>query len=167
MNWIPFRGFSLVELLVVILLLALVATIAVPSYGALVERNRALALADQLQSQLAHARFVSVVRNRDVEVCGSSDGRRCDGSWNSGWILHVPNNDGELLSGHRLNQQQLLRWRGFSKAVRFRGNGTAPLGNGSFYICDSRTKEAVWQLTVNRQGRVRREPGAKGEAGCG
>lgn len=151
-------GFSLVEILVVVSLLALAAGIAIPSFGNLIDHNRALALADQLQSQLAHARALSASRNHDVEICGSSNGDHCDGGWDRGWLLHF-GNEAEPFSRHVLNEHEYLRWKISAKPIRFHSNGTSPLGNRTFLICDAQGKTVVWKLVINRQGRVRRASG--------
>jgi type IV fimbrial biogenesis protein FimT len=152
------RGFSLAELLLVVALLAIAAGIALPGIGSLVDRSRTLVLADLLQRQLAHARALSVIRNRDVELCGSSDGERCDGNWRRGWMVHVPGEEGPV-SWHRLDGREHVRWRrGLSNTIRFRSNGTSPLGNGRFHVCDGRGETVVWEVVISRQGRVRRVP---------
>lgn len=162
-------GFTLVELLVVVALLAILAAFALPALGRLAENGRATALADLLQSQLAHARASSVLRRRDIDICGSSDGETCDGAWSEGWIIHEPP-QGNVLSSHRLDKPARLRRGSASPIIRFRSNGTSPLGNSRFYICNEKL-EVVVQLVISRQGRVRRvqglEPGQdREEAGC-
>ncbi len=165
MQWTHLHGFSLVEALIVIALLALLGALAIPSLSELVERNRALVVADQLQSHLAHARATSIARNQDVEICGSSDGELCDGRWQQGWLLYIPGRN-EVVSYYPLHDRERLRWSGFSRTIRFRGNGTAHASNGRFYICDG-AEQVVWQLVVNRQGRVRRLPGVGAvSSGC-
>ncbi len=150
------RGFSLIELLVVAVLVALLGLFALPAFGTLIERQRATTLADQLQAHLHFARASSVTRNADVEFCGSSNGTDCDQGWQHGWIVRL-RGSGETLRYHQLTPQDHLRWtRG--ETILFRSNGTAPLGNGRFYVCD-REAAVVWQLVLNRQGRVRRVAG--------
>jgi len=162
------RAFSLIELLITLTLLALLASIALPNFSGLVERNRIKALRNLLQTQINHARASSVLHNRDVVVCGSSDGQNCDNRWDTGWLLHFSDTE-ELLSQHRLSTQDRLRWAGFNKKIRFHGNGTAPGGNGRFYFCNNQN-EVVLQMVLNRQGRLRRvsglEPDQSESIGC-
>ena len=161
------RGYSIVEAMAVVVVLVSIVTMAFPSFADLIERNRTRALADRLQSQLAHARIASVTGRHDVTLCGSSDGEHCDGDWGRGWLLRVPGSEAPPLGSYRLQARESLRWSGFSRVIRFRSNGTSPVGNGRFYICDRRRNEVAWQLVINRQGRVQRIRGAAEGVACG
>ncbi|MGV8844278.1 MAG: GspH/FimT family protein [Pseudomonas sp.] len=162
------RAFSLIELLITLTLLALLASIALPNFSGWVERNRIETLRNLLQTQINHARASSVLHNRDVVVCGSSDGQNCDNRWDMGWLLHYFGTE-KLLSQHRLTAQDQLQWKGFNKKIRFHSNGTAPGGNGRFYFCNNQN-EVILQMVLNRQGRLRRvsglEPDQQVNIGC-
>lgn len=158
MQWTHLRGFSLIEILIVVVLLALIGALAVPSFNNLIERSRATALADQLQAHLSFARASSVTMHRNIEVCGSSNGIDCDHSWRHGWIVRQVSN-AEVLQHHRLTLQDHLYWNR-NKSIVFRGNGTSPASNGSFTICNG-SSQTVWRLVLNNHGRVRREAGSK------
>jgi len=147
------RAFSLIELLVTLTLITLLGSVALPSLASLVERNRIQSLRANLQAQLHHARASSVLHNRDVEVCGSSDGQNCDDQWQQGWLLHVVGTK-QVIGQHLLSPQDRIMWMGATTRIRFHGNGTSPLGNGRFYICDQHLAVAL-QIVINRQGRFR------------
>jgi type IV fimbrial biogenesis protein FimT len=150
-------AFSLIELLITLTLITLLASIALPSFAGLVERNRIYSLRDQLQAQLQYARASSVLHNRDLEVCGSSDGQGCDDQWQKGWALHFADS-AQIVSHQQLSPNQRIMWAGATDRIRFHGNGTSPLGNGRFYICDLH-QTVVLQIVINRQGRLRRVTG--------
>lgn len=151
------RAFSLIELLTTLTLISLLASIALPSLANLIERNRIYSLRDQLQAQLHHARASSVLHNRDVEVCGSSDGQHCDDRWQEGWLSHFVDST-KNISQRQLAPQEIITWSGATNRIRFHGNGTSPLGNGRFYICD-RHQAVSLQIIINRQGRLRQATG--------
>lgn len=158
-----FCGFSLIEALVVVAVLALIGAVATPSFTAFVERSRAIALADQLQAHLTFARATSVLRHRSVEVCGSSNGLDCDQAWHQGWVVRQVGNT-EPLQSYRLAQRGWLRWnRG--RSVVFQSNGASPASNGHFYICNDKS-EMLWSLVLNNQGRVKRMAGMSGDEHC-
>ena len=127
-------AFSLIELLITLTLITLLVSIALPSFAGLVERNRITSLRDQLQAQIQHARASSVLHNRDVEVCGSSDGQHCDDRWRQGWILYFVDTE-QVISQQRLTDRDHIMWNGATNRIRFHNNGTSPLGNGRLYIC--------------------------------
>ncbi len=65
-------GFTLVELLIVVALLALFAAIAVPSFTRLTRGNQTLAAANEIYSVLQYARSEALTRGRGVTVSVSS-----------------------------------------------------------------------------------------------
>lgn len=156
------RGISLLEMLIVIALMGILTLLAAPSLSDLVERNRTRALADLVRATLAQARAHSVINNQDMMLCGSSDDVSCDGGWGVGWLIISPAAGALPISSHRLAPHDRLHWQGFANAIRFRSNGTAPLGNGRFIIC--RNNHGVgWQVIINRQGRARLVAGLEQE----
>jgi len=62
------RGFTLLELMVAIAVLAILATVGVPSFRALIQNNRVTTQANELVSALSFARTEAVKRGRNVEV---------------------------------------------------------------------------------------------------
>jgi len=62
------KGFTLVELMIVVLLMALLAAIAAPAYRTYMARSRVSGAARMVQSDLAAARMDAVNMNRRVKV---------------------------------------------------------------------------------------------------
>jgi type IV fimbrial biogenesis protein FimT len=82
-------GFTLIELLVAIVVLAVLVTIAAPSFSSMVANNRATAAANELLGTLQFARSEAVKLNRDITVCGGSE-INCDSptvNWENGWVV--------------------------------------------------------------------------------
>ncbi|BCF98225.1 hypothetical protein PPGU19_027940 [Paraburkholderia sp. PGU19] len=71
------RGFTLFETLVVIALLAIAATLTVPSFVAWRVRDRVDARARALLSTLSYARGEALRRGARVTVCRIDAARRC------------------------------------------------------------------------------------------
>ena len=85
------RGFTLLELMVTITILAIVAGIGVPSFISTVENNRAQTASNNFFLSIIQARSEAVKRNQPVVLCKSSDGASCttSGGWEQGWIAFV------------------------------------------------------------------------------
>lgn len=154
------QGFTLVELLITLVLLAILANIAVPAFDGLITRNRQQALLEQVETILNNARADAVLKRRTVEICGSPNGQTCSANWASGWLVRTL--DDQVLQLTQLPDQDDLRWSGFQQSIRFRDNGSSPTGNGRFYQCDK--DEVAWQLILNRQGRLRQGTPAENKA---
>ncbi|MCQ4224447.1 GspH/FimT family pseudopilin [Stutzerimonas stutzeri] len=147
-------GMSLAELLIIVSIVSVASSIALPAFFEFLQHNRLEALVDQLQRQVALARETSVANHHDIELCGTADGAVCEKTWDRGWMIRSPLT-GAVLSYYPIEGQQQLRWAGTSNAIRFQTNGTTKFGNGRFFICDHQG-EVAWQLVLNRQGRVKR-----------
>lgn len=143
---------SLIELVIALALAGTLLSIALPSFGKLLQDNRDEALRNLLLAQLKHTREQAIMTNRQYWLCGSSDGVVCDGNWSSNWLM-VTANASQVIQRQQLPKGNGLCWRGFNKDIRFHKNGTAPISNGRFSLC--RDGKRVWTLTINRQGRVR------------
>lgn len=79
-NQLAASGFTLIELMVTIAVLAIVAVLAAPSFGNLIDRSRLTASANEVVGALQTARMEAVRRNTSVVLCPSTDGATCDGA---------------------------------------------------------------------------------------
>jgi type IV fimbrial biogenesis protein FimT len=85
------KGFTLVEMLVTVALVAILATVAVPSFAELIRNGRATAQTNELIGSLHLARSEAITRAEPVVLCASSSGTACTGaaSWSDGWMVFV------------------------------------------------------------------------------
>lgn len=67
------RGFTLVELMITIALLAIVATIAVPNFVQFIRNNQVQAKADELKTFLQYARGQAVATRKKYEITTGTD----------------------------------------------------------------------------------------------
>ena len=76
-----YKGFTLIELMVVIAVVAVLLTIAAPSYQKLIERNRLKEASQTFKSDLQFARMEAIKRSRNVffERTAGNDGAWCYG----------------------------------------------------------------------------------------
>lgn len=87
------KGFTLIELMVAITLLAILLTIGLPSFRALIQNNRITAQTNAFISAHTYARSEAVKRSSRVDVCPRNlAGTACSGNdWNSGWLVLIHN----------------------------------------------------------------------------
>lgn len=93
-----FTGFTLVELVITLAVVALLVALTVPSFRSTVQNNRATAQSNKLVTALNLARGESVKRGLPVTVCASTDTGSatptCSGvnDWSTGWFVFTDNN---------------------------------------------------------------------------
>lgn len=83
------QGFTLLEVMVVVLLLTIVTAISLPSFQKQIEQGRAAAAADDLLNAFRVARSEAIKRGRFVSICASDNGTSCSGDWTKGYLVTV------------------------------------------------------------------------------
>lgn len=147
------KAFSLVELLVVVIVITVLLSLAIPSFAKLMQNNKDEVLRNLLVAQINQARISAITHNRQHLLCGSSDGISCNGDWSRYWLIMAMGEKPSLLH-QQVAPAPNVCWTGFGgNSIRFHPNGSSPISNGRFSIC--RTNGPHWQLILNRQGRVR------------
>ncbi len=81
------RGFTLVELMITIAILAIVVGIAAPSFSSLIERNRLTSTTNQLLGFLTEARVEAIKRSAVVRVEQATTG-----TWSGGVLAWIDEN---------------------------------------------------------------------------
>ncbi len=84
------RGFTLVELMIVLGLMSIIAAVAVPSFQSIIVSNRLASQANELVAALNYARSEAVKRRKSVTLT-SNNGT----DWSAGWT--ITDADGTLL----------------------------------------------------------------------
>ncbi|WP_434632167.1 GspH/FimT family pseudopilin [Chromobacterium sp. CV08] len=85
----PAGGFTLIEMMVTIVVLALMLTVGLPAWQTFVQNERLNAVRDNMISALGQARGTAVNDDSVVTVCpySSASGGSCGNSWSAGWII--------------------------------------------------------------------------------
>lgn len=81
------RGFTLIELMVTMAVLAILIVVAVPNLRMFMMNGRMASQTNELITAFSLARSEAIKRAANVTVCASSDNATCTGTWNQGWIV--------------------------------------------------------------------------------
>lgn len=158
------RGFTLVEMMVVLALAVVLLTIGVPSFSQIIKNNRLIAQTNALSGLLASARSEAITRRAVVTVCGSSNGTACDGQWSVGGIsfldvngnavVNTGDGDAVLKYVNRVPDKVNIALVG-ATTVRFNSQGFAVAGSaGTLRFCDDRGNKYARALNISATGRV-------------
>lgn len=162
-------GFTLIELMIVLLIVAVVSALGGPALSETVKRNRLRTQADRILTTLNLARSEAVKRNQAVSICSSSDGAACGGDWEDGWIV-FSNSDGDTtvdagvdtvirVYGGVSSGYTLSGTIGAS-ALTYYGDGSYAGGAGVINICSPDADiDQGWSLLLNTVGRPRAKQG--------
>ncbi len=164
-------GFTVIEALVTVTVIAVLVSAAVPSFTTTIKNGRLATQGNDLLGALLYARSQAIARNTNIMVCSSSDQATCSGStsWENGWIVGVDNatNDG-IVAGSALRVHDLLtgnntlRNDASTQYIVFgKGSGipSVPLNtNVYFKLCDTRGTSYARAIYLNSVGEARISP---------
>jgi len=85
----PSSGFTIVELMITIAIVAILLTVGIPSFRNVILNTRLTSLANEVVASVQIARSEAIKRNATVRLCASANGTTCatTGSWEQGWIV--------------------------------------------------------------------------------
>ncbi len=97
------RGFTMVELLVVLAIGIILVAIAIPSYKTTIDTQKATLRANALLADIDYARSEAVKEGQNVTICPPASGATVACSttatnWNGGWIVATTNSAGTMIS---------------------------------------------------------------------
>lgn len=102
-------GFTLLELMVVVVVAAILLTIGIPSFQTYMVNQRLKTASFDWFSGLSFARSEAIKRRISISMlwCKNFDGSKCnndaDTTWNDGWVIFTDSdNDGTLDSGDNI-----------------------------------------------------------------
>lgn len=161
------NGFTLVELIVTVTVLAIIVAIAMPSILTQLTRMEAKRVKTQLENTLALAKAESYITRQDVLVCLSNNGRRCNRNADETLLAFVDTNDNKrfdarvdtLLTQEQLNlKYSTLKLRVGSRRhyTKFWGDSGKPRGHfGHIKYCPTSTyNNTMYQIAFNQNGRI-------------
>jgi type IV fimbrial biogenesis protein FimT len=167
--WNGQAAFTLLELLTTVVVVAIVAAIAVPSYRMIIQSGRLTTQIYDFAAALNLARSEAVKRGFAVTVCPSTDLATCTGStnWEQGWIVFVDVNSnqtvdtsdarevvlrasGALVSGYTLRATSATTLPGY---VTVNPKGI-PSKTGVFILCENGALNPSRAILVSITGHI-------------
>lgn len=168
------RGFTLIELMVAIALLAILVSMGMPSYTQFVANQRLTSQANDLVGDILLARSEAATRGTPTIICSSANGTTCSGlpaQWNVGRIIFVDANRNDALDAGepilrvtQVSGNPTITSTGFPNAdwlgfLSYGGLKPAASSGGSFKFCLSASNTGR-QVAVNAMGRPSVTPGS-------
>lgn len=139
------KGFSLIELIIVVVIIGIIATIGVPSYQGMMERGRITSASNNLLGAMQLARSEAATRRTNVTVCASGGQNACSGNdWSTGGL--VITSDGEVIRLIPATEDVAIA----GAAITFRSDGT-PTASGTV------TVDSTHSVSVNAIGHAKIE----------
>ena len=103
-------GFTVIEILVTVAIVAILLALAGPSFRYVTTANRASSEINALLGDMQFARAEAIREGQPVTVCATTDGVACAGAgvaWNGGWfVFSDPGNTGVMPAGAALKFQK-------------------------------------------------------------
>ncbi len=164
------RGFTLVELMVVIAIAAILMSIALPSFRGTIRSNRLATASNELISAVALARSEAIRSTRPAIVCPSSTGVSCSADWNQGLLVWVDLNGNAVPGADELvrfiQPKSSLTLSANLTEVAFNGRGVVAGGVSPAFVLQPEGAQCmsgellVYRLDFNVSGQVSTEKGA-------
>ncbi|WP_425509293.1 GspH/FimT family protein [Xanthomonas euroxanthea] len=157
-------GRSMIEVITALLVIALLAAIATPSFITLRNALATMALMSDLCSHLELTRSAAVTRRTDALMCPLGVDRQCADTydWSRGWLIYLdpdgnrsPDRDSDIIFSHELkvtDHTRLSTSQG-RKQIRYLSTGRTATSNATFHICSGTSLKG--RVTLNVSGRVR------------
>lgn len=83
------HGFSLIEMMVAVAVIAILAAVAVPNMQAMIASSALRTVTNDVVAALAQTRSLAIKEGGRVTMCKSANGSACatTGDWEQGWII--------------------------------------------------------------------------------
>jgi type IV fimbrial biogenesis protein FimT len=155
-------GFTLIELMVTIAIMAVLLTLAAPSFRTLLLNNRLNSQVNALFGGLNYARSTALSANTVITVCpvGASNSPICGGNWQAGWMVVDPSGAGTILlssaapaNGPVLTSLPPQGGGAAATTITFDTRGLT-VNVANFSVCDSRGAAYAGSLMVSPTGFV-------------
>lgn len=165
-------GFTLIEMMIVIALIAVIASYGIPQFNGMMQNGRISTQVNQLQGLMQLARSEAVTNRVRSGVCGSTDQATCNtDDWELGAILFrdvagdgiKDASDPVLRVMPAASNDNTIR--GVNGVISFMADGTLAT-TAMLAICDTRGAASSRQVRLNTAGQSRISKGNPGDVVC-
>ncbi|MCW8876631.1 MAG: GspH/FimT family pseudopilin [Kangiellaceae bacterium] len=166
------KGFTLIDLLFALAILAILINIAVPAFSDLIKKGKIKSESSALYSVLQASRVVAVESNEKVTICPTQTGETCTSEWSNGYLAFIDNNgnrridENETVLFQKLVRSEdiSLRWRAFGvrSSMQWLSSGITNHQNGYFEFCFQGEPTLARALIISKSGRIRRSADTNG-----
>lgn len=151
-----YGGFSLIELMVVVILLGILLAVAVPTFRDMVVQTRLATQSNDLLSAVQMARSEAVKRNQPVSLCAvaSATATSCPATALTTWLhwLLIDGNDNILRRGAVSDS---LKLTGPASALVFAPSGLSTVASYSLVLCSpTGSGDTTRTLEIGLSGRA-------------
>ena len=169
-------GFTFIEMLVVIAIVAITTAIALPSFNAIINNNAISVGVNELVGDLTYARNEAAKRGMRVVLCRSANpgaaNPTCGGTantWTTGWLVFAVSDNNRVVPLYDTNQGDVLLATGqpvnsaivirsssaANKNFEYNPDGTSNEGGNTAYFafCDNRGVDYGRVITILPVGR--------------
>lgn len=140
------RGFTLIELMVVVAVAGILAGVVAPSFQEMIRNNRITADVNHFVTAIHAARSEALKTGLPVIL------QPISGSWNNGWTVDETASGGANLM--TFNKQSDVAIASALANVRYTSRGMITTAAGTLQFCDSRTGEEGREVSISLTGRV-------------
>jgi type IV fimbrial biogenesis protein FimT len=168
-------GFTLIELVAALAIVAMLLMMALPAYGRFIAEQRLREEARRIADGIMLARSEAIKRNGHVVICAASTSTACGTAthWDAGWIMFADTDDnadvdaGDTLLGREGASPEGVTLRGnrpVAEYLRFNYLGQArtisgALQMGTIEVCKSGLQGYRVVLANSGRTRIDRAPG--------
>lgn len=152
-------GVTMIELMIVVVIAAILAAVAAPSFNDFITNTRLTSTMSQFTGDLNRARGEAIKRNSWIWVCARASNTACGTDWQNGWLVCIDSNQDNACDASTAdNPNPIVIHQGInanftplssSSGFRFNPNGTALVAGWFNLVSGTKSRTANIAVTGN------------------